>query len=369
MSAFRDIMSIVGPGGAKITAASKQLQSQPAGASKHTPRPAADTNGATPAPQLKRKASGTADNSQVKVQRKDSPAQSVQYTGTARPTATPGAARLSQSTTTTVPYRGTAAPSSTKPANTIAKKPTAPASTAAAPRKATPPTPKPASTATTSTTAAPASKPKGYLALLQKAKEKDLTKPAAPPVTVAAKGFIPTKKERLALKAEASAAKGKKPGVVPAAKAADVKGDASKVHRKPAEVGYQGTARPAKTAAPIGYKGTARPQSTTAPSSRGGTPAVKPKPKPEKGRYDGYADWSDLDDMKDDEEDDYASDVSSDMEGGMWDVEQEEQLALKAAKKEDAEALAEEMRLKREKEEKKRKLMALSKAAAAKKKY
>ena len=367
-------MSIVGPGGAKTTAAPKQAQSQPAGASKPTPRPVAGTNGVTPAPQLKRKASGPADNSQVKVQRKDSPAQPVQYTGTARPTATHGATRPNQATTTTVPYRGTAAPSSSKPANPVVKKPTAPASTAAAvQRKATPPASKPvtkpASAATPSTTAAPASKPKGYLALLQKAKEKDLTKPAAPPVIVAPKGFIPTKKERLALKAEANAAKGKKAGVISTAKTAEVKGDAAKVQRKPADVGYQGTARPAKTAAPIGYKGTARPQSTTAPSSRGGTPAAKPKPKPEKGRYDGYADWSDLDEMEDDGEEEYASDGSSDMEGGMWDVEEEEQLALKAAKKEDAEALAEEMRLKREKEEKKRKLLALSKAAAAKKKY
>ncbi|KAF3001969.1 hypothetical protein E8E13_007543 [Curvularia kusanoi] len=364
MSAFRDIMSIVGPGGAKTANASKPAQPQPAGATRPTPRPAAGTNGATSAPQLKRKASGTADASQAKVQRKDNPAQPVPYTGTARSTAAPGTTRLNQSSTTTVPYRGTAAPSSTKPANTVAKKPTAPASTAAAPRKSTPPVPKPAPAAST---AAPASKPKGYLALLQKAKEKDASKPVAPPVTVA-KGFIPSKKERLALKAEAMAAKGKKPGVVAAAKNVDAKGDASKTQRKPADVGYQGTARPAKTAAPIGYKGTARPQNTTAPSSRGGTPAAKPKPKPEKGRYDGHADWSDLDDMEDDEED-YASDGSSDMEGGMWDVEKEEQEALKLARKEDAEALAEEMRLKREKEEKKRKLMALSKAAAAKKKY
>ncbi|KAF3046495.1 hypothetical protein E8E12_010280 [Didymella heteroderae] len=367
MSAFRDIMSIVGPGGAKTTAAPKQAQSQPTGAPKPTPRPAAAPNGATPAPQLKRKASGPADNSHAKVQRKDSPAQPSQYTGTARPTATPGAARLGQPTTTTVPYRGTAAPSSAKSANAPPKKSVASTGTAAPPRKATPPPPKPASAATTSTSAAPVSKPKGYLALLQKAKEKDLTKPAAPPVTVA-KGFIPTKKERLALKAEASAAKGKKPGVVPIAKAADVKGDAAKAQRKPADISYQGTARPAKTAAPIAYKGTARPQAAVAPSSRGGTPAAKPKPKQEKGRYDGYADWSDLDDMEDDE-DDYASDASSDMEGGIWDVEKEEQEALKFAKKEDAEALAEEMRLKREKEEKKRKLLALSKAAAAKKKY
>lgn len=359
-------MSIVGPGTDKTTATSKQMQSQPAGASRPTPRPVSGTNGATPAPQLKRKASGPADNNQVKIQRKDSPSQPGQYNGTARPSAVPGAARLNPSTTTTVPYRGTAAPSSTKTVNPVVKKLAMPANTAPVAHKATPAS-KPTSPATTSTAAAPASKPKGYLALLQKAKEKDLTKPAIPPVVVAPK--ILTKKERLALKAEASAgAKGKKSGVAPAAKAADVKGDASKSQRKPAEVGYQGTARPAKAAAPIGYKGTARPNSTNISSSRGGTPAAKPKPKPEKGRYDGYADWSDLDDMED-EEDDYASDASSDMEGGIWDVEEEEQLALKAAKKEDAEALAEEMRLKREKEEKKRKLMALSKAAAAKKKY
>ncbi|KAF1932328.1 uncharacterized protein M421DRAFT_417054 [Didymella exigua CBS 183.55] len=367
MSAFRDIMSIVGPGGTKTTAAPKQAQSQPTGASRPTPRLAAEINGVTPAPQLKRKASGPTDNGQVKVQRKDSPAQPVQYTGTARSNAPPGAARPGQPATTTVPYRGTAAPSSAKPINALAKKPTVSASTVALPRKATPPAPKPAPATLTSAPAAPASKPKGYLALLQKAKEKDLTKPAAPPVTVA-KGLIPTKKERLALKAEATAAKGKKPGIIPTAKGADVKIDASKVQRRAADIGYQGTARPAKTAAPIAYKGTARPQTAAASSSRGGTPAAKPKPKQEKGRYDGYADWSDLDGLEEDE-DDYASDASSDMEGGIWDVEKEEREALKFAKKEDAEALAEEMRLKREKEEKKRKLVALSKAAAAKKKY
>lgn len=71
----------------------------------------------------------------------------------------------------------------------------------------------------------------------------------------------------------------------------------------------------------------------------------------------------------DDEEEDYESDASSDMEGGVWDVEEEEQMALRVARQEDAEALAEETRLKREKEERKRKLMAMSKAAAAKKRY
>ena len=153
-----------------------------------------------------------------------------------------------------------------------------------------------------------------------------------------------SRKERLALKAEASAgAKGKKPVAGLPSRVLDPKADPSKEKKKPSEVGYQGTARPAKKPVEVGYKGTARPASAPATSSRNGTPAVKAKPNPAKGRYDGYADWDELSDMEDEEED-YASDASSDMEGGIWDVEEEEQIALKVAKKEDAEALAEERR-------------------------
>jgi hypothetical protein len=206
---------------------------------------------------------------------------------------------------------------------------------------------------------------KGYLALLQKAKEKDATKPAAPPVQNGPPKIL-TKKERLALKAEA---KGKKPGAGASGRHTDVKGAALPEKKKSVEVGYQGTARPTKPPAPVGYRGTARPASAPASTSRNGTPTAKSKPKPAKGRHDGYADWSDLDDEDLEEEDDYASDASSDMEGGIWDVEQEEQLALKAAKQEDAEALAEEQRLKREKEARRKKLAEMSKQAAAKKKY
>jgi hypothetical protein len=362
-------MSIVGPGAGK-TAASRP--SQPAGVPKPAPRPAGGVNGAAQVPQLKRKASGPADGTQVKMQRKDSPSQPVPTNGSAR-SAAPAAAKpnppttittTTTTTTTTVPYRGTAAPASTRPASPMLKKPVVPASTSTAPARTAPPPPKPVSSAST----APASKPKGYLALLQKAKEKDLTKPAAPPVKNEPPKIL-TKKERMALKAESSAsAKGKKPAPGPLSRTSGAKVDPAKDKKKPADLGYQGTARPAKKPAePLGYRGTARPASVPVSSSRAGTPAAKPKPKAAKGRWDGYAEWSDLDDM--DDEDPYESDASSDMEGGIWDVEQEEQLALKAARKEDAEALAEEMRLKREKEEKKRKLMALSKAAAAKKKY
>ena len=200
--------------------------------------------------------------------------------------------------------------------------------------------------------------------MLQKAKEKDASKPVAPPIKHEPTKIL-TRKERLALKAEAGI-KGKKAAAGLPSKAADPKADASK-EKKKVEVGYQGTARPARKPVEVGYKGTARPSSVPATSSRNGTPAAKPKPNPAKGRYDGYADWDELDDMEDDEEDDYESDASSVMEGGIWDVEEEEQLALKAAKKEDAEALAEENRLKREKEERKKKLAAM--AAKAKRKF
>ncbi|KAI8940115.1 hypothetical protein NX059_003829 [Plenodomus lindquistii] len=355
-------MSIVDPSAPKTSTVSKPVA--PAGVPRPVSRPVGGANGASQSPQLKRKASGPVESTQAKVQRKETASQTT-ANGAVRATSTPAAVRTTTVQTTTVPYRGTAAPSSNKPANTAVRKPLTPASAPAAAPKAVAPAPKSAPAPAGAGPASATAPKKGYLALLQKAKEKDATKPAAPPIKHEPTKIL-TKKERLALKAEASGAKGKKsvPGVPP--KAVDPKADASK--RKPTEVGYQGTARPAKKPIEVGYKGTARPASAPASSSRNGTPAVKAKPAPGKGRYDGYADWDDLDDM-DDEEDDYASDASSDMEGGIWDVEQEEQLALKAAKKEDAEALAEEMRLKREKDARKQKLMAMSKAAAAKRKF
>jgi hypothetical protein len=357
-------MSIVDPTAPKATGAPRQ--GAPAGAPRPVSRPVGGTNGAVLSPQLKRKASGSVESTQAKLPRKDGSGQAAQANGGGRVIATPSASRPNPPTsTTTVPYRGTAAPAGAKTASPVVRKPVTQASPAIAPPKPAASIPKPAPPAASSS-AASAPK-KGYLALLQKAKEKDATKPAAPPLQNGPTKIM-TKKERLALKAEASAsAKGKKPGVGLPARPTDAKGAAMVEKKKPVEVGYQGTARPAKQPVPAGYKGTARPASAPTSSSRNGAPAAKSKAQPNKGRYEGYADWSDLDNM--DDEDDYASDASSDMEGGIWDVEQEEQFALKTAKKEDAEALAEEARLKREKEDRKKKLAALNKAAAAKKRY
>ncbi|KAH7399457.1 hypothetical protein BKA66DRAFT_451857 [Pyrenochaeta sp. MPI-SDFR-AT-0127] len=366
MSAFRDIMSIVDPAATKTSAAPKQATS--AGGPKPAPRPTTGANGASQTPQLKRKASGPVENSHVKVQRNEG-VQPPQTNGPSRSVSTPGAARPSQPLpVSSVPYRGTAAPSSAKTATPVVRKHVPATSAPAVSLKAAAPIPRTNPAAIGSSTTPAAAPKKGYLALLQKAKEKDTTKPVAPPGKHEPTKIL-SRKERLALKAEASAgAKGKRAVTGMPPRSTDIKADSLKGQRKPVEVGYQGTARPAKKPIEVGYRGTARPASAPASSSRNGTPTAKTKPKSTQGRYDGYADWDDLDDL-DDEEEDYASDASSDMEGGVWDVEEEESLALKVAKKEDAEALAEEMALKRAKEERKRKLLAMSKAAAAKRKF
>jgi hypothetical protein len=206
------------------------------------------------------------------------------------------------------------------------------------------------------------------MAMLLKAKEKDQTKPATPTVKHEP-AKIMNKKDRELARQQARANKGKKPVPVLPAKAANGKADVGKEKRKPTEVGYQGTARPAKKPIDIGYKGTARPSSSAMPGGR--PPPAAAKAKSSQSRYSGYVSWSEVEDEEmEGEEDDLVSDASSDMEGNIWDVDEEETEALKVAKKEDAAALAEEARLKREKEDRKRKLMEMnSKRAAMKKKF
>lgn len=370
---LNNLLSSIDPTTAPKSPVPGARQTQAAAAPKAAPRPAGPSNGTSQAQPLKRKADGPPNGGQNKIQRRDGAAELVRPNGIARPAPTSDVAKVKPSAPANlIPYRGTAATSglaTTKPSNTVVKKPGTAGSTPVAVSKPAAPTLKPAGI----TNAAPVSAKKGsYAAMLQRAKEAQQTKPAAPPVKHEPTKIL-TKKERLALKAEASAAaKGKKPALntrISQAKVKDAKGDV-KEKGKPAELGYQGTARPKKPVE-IGYKGTAKPSvSTGAPAGKAGRVApAKAKPKPGQGRYDGYADWSDLEEMEDEEEEDYDSEGSSDMEGGIWDVEQEEQLALKAAKVEDAEELARENAHKREKEERRRRLEAMSKAAAAKRRY
>ena len=80
-------------------------------------------------------------------------------------------------------------------------------------------------------------------------------------------------------------------------------------------------------------------------------------------RYDEYLDTDEEDELDDDEVEDEGadgSDASSDMEAGAFDIDEEEELALKKAKEDDARELVLETKLKREKEERRKKLQALA---------
>ncbi|RDW60187.1 hypothetical protein BP5796_11793 [Coleophoma crateriformis] len=118
-----------------------------------------------------------------------------------------------------------------------------------------------------------------------------------------------------------------------------------------ATTGYAGTARPkpgSSQSRPSPRYGREEPRRNGSGSGYGGTSK----------RYTYVSDDEDDEDME--EEEDYASDVSSDMEAAAFEVDEEEELAARIARKEDAEALAEENRLKREKAERKRRLEAMA---------
>ncbi|KAF1999484.1 hypothetical protein P154DRAFT_564016 [Amniculicola lignicola CBS 123094] len=356
---------------------------QSASAPRPAPRPATTGNVPAPGP-LKRKAEGPPDGSQVKVQRREAPAHSAPPNGATRAAPRPDAAKPKTTTTTNgVPYRGTAGLGGpAKPSPVLLKKPVNPGGVTSSMAKSGTPLSKPGTIGTRPSSAPPKTaapppasgapqKKTGYAAMLARAKEAQQSKPVAAQAKAEPTRIL-TKKERLALRAEAAqAAKGKKgaSAIQARAGAGDAKGGLNKEKREPSKLTYQGTARPVNKPPEAGYKGTARPASTAA--GPGGKTSVlgrsNPKPKAGAGRYDGYRDWSDLSDAEDGE--DYPSEEEeSDMEGGLWDMEEEEEKALRVAKKEDAEALREENEHKKQKEERKRKLLALSKAASAKKK-
>jgi hypothetical protein len=95
---------------------------------------------------------------------------------------------------------------------------------------------------------------------------------------------------------------------------------------------------------------------------------TKPKPARRPDEYLG-TDEEDNSEMGEDiEEEDYGSDASSqDMEAGAFDIDEEEAVAARTARLEDAKELAVEKKLKADKEERRRKLEALSKKAPPKK--
>lgn len=133
--------------------------------------------------------------------------------------------------------------------------------------------------------------------------------------------------------------------------------------KRPAEpLAYQGTMKKA-AAAPLAYQGTMRREPL------GGAKEKSKQRGMGQDKYGGYASWSDLSDAEDEDQDEDAYDSDEDMEAGFDDVGIEEEMALRAARKEDQEASLEEERLKAEKAQRKRKLHDLSRKAAAGKRF
>lgn len=121
--------------------------------------------------------------------------------------------------------------------------------------------------------------------------------------------------------------------------------------------------KPKKAAvATTGYTGTARPKPGSANSLSKPSASSSSRYERVPDRYRDDRRPSKRYDSEDEDELDYDSDASSDMEATGFEVDDEEERAARIARKEDAEALAEENRLKREKEEKKRRLAAMAKS-------
>ncbi|KAF7186908.1 hypothetical protein HII31_11702 [Pseudocercospora fuligena] len=359
---FNNLLNSIGkPGSTPSPKPTTSISKPPPGAPS-TAKPQAVTNGVTPRPVpanvaagVKRKSEDQSSGPQAKVVRTEvkvpvRPSQNGQV-ATAKPAA-------SASTTTAASYKGTSRPLTTsQPAKAAAKPAAKPAAAA----------PKPAGNAAAAN-AAPAPVPKGFAAILAQAKAAQEASKAAATNTIKHKPVERlTKKERMRLREEAKSKGSGKGGKAAAAdrSRSGTPSDPKAAAKKASDTGYKGTMKKAVVAPPTtSYTGTMKKA----------VPGAAPKKDPKKGlgqdKYGGYASWSDLSAAEDEDEEGYDSYESDDMEAGFDDVEGEEQLALKSARKEDLEALQEEERHRREKEERKRKLAALSKtAAAAKKRY
>ncbi|KAK5132772.1 hypothetical protein LTR08_008657 [Meristemomyces frigidus] len=261
--------------------------------------------------------------------------------------------------------------------SSIAQRPAIATSSSTIPPKGAPRAPQKQggpSTTTPPGTADGSVKPKkGFAAMLERAKAAEAAAKTAGPGGITHKAVVKlSRRERERMKEEALVQQ----------KAAAKKGQLAPTERSrsgtPNGHGKAGTLQKRPIAPESTYKGTMKkaPAVAEALAYKGTMGKVRsgPKSEPQKGlaqdKYGGYASWSDLDDAEDEEgqePDDY--DSEDDMEGGFDDLEAEETAALRVAKKEDQAALEEEERLKREKMDRKKRLLALSKTAAAKRKF
>lgn len=374
MSFLNSVLSSIGGGASQSQSQSGRVTPSQAPTSKptQTPRVGGSSNGVASATAPKRKAEGDPASISTKAARREpdsSRSNPVSRTGTASPVVKPA----TPSTANSIPYRGTAQPSGT--AN-LARKPVqpAPAARPGASTAAAKPAAKPSPTlARVPTSSGPAPKKGSYQEILARAKAAQQSK--APVGAIKHKPVEKlTKKEKLALdeknKQTAAAAKdpklAQKLGPKGQAKGVDPKaGEPTKEKKKAADLGYQGTMRQAPKEP--SYQGT----------MNRGAPARKPGldrgdrsrsgslgPRPMEKRYRYYED-----DEEEEEEEGYDSEGSSDMEAGIFDVDKEEEMALRIARKEDEQALREEEELKRRKAERKAMLERMASQAKKKKAY
>jgi protein SPT2 len=129
-----------------------------------------------------------------------------------------------------------------------------------------------------------------------------------------------------------------------------------------ATTGYAGTARPK----PGSAKGSSKSAASSSSRYDRGPDRYREDRRGSSGARYAYVsedeDEEEEDDDDGDEEDEQDYDSESDMEAAVFEVDEEEELAARIARKEDAEALAEENRHKREKEEKRKRLAAMARS-------
>lgn len=375
MSFLNSVLSSIGGGaGQSQSQPGRAAPSQsPATRPTQTPRVGGSSNGVASATVPKRKAEGDLASIPSKAARKETDlprSNPVSRTGTSSPVVKPA----TPSTASSIPYRGTAQPSGST--NTVRKP--IPSTTSAKPSASTV-TAKPASKpipppAAASSAKGPPPKKGSYQEILARAKAAQQAKPPVGAIKHKPVEKL-TKKERIALeeknKQAAAAAKdpklAQKPGSKGLAKGADAKSsEPTKEKRKAVDLGYQGTMRAAPKEP--SYQGTMhRGSAARKPGldrgsydrSRSGSLGAKPIEK----RYRYY------EDDEEDEEEDYDSEGSSDMEAGVFDVDREEEMSLRVARKEDEQALREEEELKRKKLERKQMLERMNSQAKKKRAY
>ncbi|TPR09889.1 40S ribosomal protein S17-B [Aspergillus niger] len=146
----------------------------------------------------------------------------------------------------------------------------------------------------------------------------------------------------------------KKAGVTAGGAAGTKAGDGKVVKkREPEPLSYKGTARPTPSTGQPEYRGTAGLPPRKTPGDRKAQSRSRP-------RMDEYLGTDEEDEGEyADDYDDYYSE-SSDMEAGLYDVEEEEAAALAAARREDEEEWRAELAAKQQKLERRKKLASLA---------